>query len=47
MNDSKMTNHLVQSWVSVTDVHGRTHLEARWIEPRQGGVPAHVTTHAA
>lgn len=41
-----MTNNLVQIWVSVTDVNGRTRLEARWIPAPQSGAPAHVT-HAA
>ena len=46
MNDSKMTNHPVQTWVEVTDVNGRSHLEARWTEPRESGFPVHVS-HAA
>lgn len=25
-----MNNHLVLTWVAVTDVHGRERLEARW-----------------
>jgi hypothetical protein len=46
MDDSTMTGNLVQTWVSVTDVRGRTHLEARCIAAPQTGAPAHVT-HAA
>jgi hypothetical protein len=38
-----MTNNLVQTWVSVTDVNGRTRLEARWIPAPQSGAPSHVT----
>ncbi len=41
-----MTNNLVQTWVSVTDVNGRTHLEARWIPASHSGAPSYVT-HAA
>ena len=38
---------LVQTWVAVTDLRGRTHLEARWTPATpQTGAPAHVT-HAA
>lgn len=46
MSDSTMTNHLVQTWVTVTDVRGRTCLEAHWIPAPQAGIPAHIT-HAA
>ena len=46
MNDPTMTSHLVQTWVPVTDVHGRTHLEARWTEAPQYGAHVH-TPHAA
>ena len=41
-----MTNNLVQTWVVVTDVTGRTRLEARWLAASHSGAPAHVT-HAA
>ena len=36
---------LVQTWVTVRDGDGRTHLEARWIEEPVGGhaaQPAHA-----
>ena len=46
MNDTKMTAGLAQTWVTVTDVRGRTHLEARWIEPTHHDAPVHAT-HAA
>lgn len=46
MNDTTMTTPLVLTWVPVTDVRGRTHLEARWTEAPQTGVPMH-TPHAA
>ena len=41
-----MTNNLVLTWVSVTDVDGRTRLEARWSPAPQSGTQQHVT-HAA
>ena len=38
---------LVQTWVAVTDLHGRTHLEAHWVPAvPQSGTPVHVS-HAA
>lgn len=46
MNDTTMTSHLVQTWVQVTDVRGRTYLEARWTEAPQHGAHVH-TPHAA
>jgi hypothetical protein len=46
MSDTKMTNGLVQTWVPVTDVAGRTHLEAHWTQGAQAAAPAN-TTHAA
>jgi hypothetical protein len=47
MNDSTMTTGLTQTWVSVTDLQGRTHLEARWTEAPHDHAPVHATTHAA
>lgn len=41
-----MTNNLVLTWVSVTDVDGRTRLEARWSPAPQSGAPVHGV-HAA
>ena len=42
-----MTTNLVQTWVSVPDVDGRTRLEARWTPaPPQGGAPVHVVDAA-
>ncbi len=46
MNDTTMTNNLVQTWVPVADVHGRTHLEARWTSAPHAGAPVQ-TPHAA
>jgi hypothetical protein len=47
MNDSKMTTGLAQTWIVVTDLQGRTHLEARWTETPHDHAPVHATTHAA
>ena len=47
MLDSKVANRsaLEMRWVPVTDEHGRTHMEAVWIETTAApSVPAH---HAA
>jgi len=41
-----MTNNLVQTWVSVTDLDGRTRLEARWTPAPQSGAPVHVVDAA-
>jgi hypothetical protein len=47
MNDYPMTESLAQTWVTVTDAHGRAHLEARWVEATtHHDAPAHAT-HAA
>lgn len=46
MNDSKTTSGLAQTWVTVIDLHGRPHLEARWTDAPHGDSPAHAT-HAA
>ena len=40
------TNGLVQTWVPVTDVDGRTRLECQWLEARPAGLATHVG-HAA
>ncbi|MBI2243743.1 hypothetical protein [Nocardioides sp.] len=46
MNDTTMTDNLVQTWVPVADARGRTHLEARWTSARPAAVPAQAP-HAA
>ncbi|MGB0101876.1 MAG: hypothetical protein WBP61_16480 [Nocardioides sp.] len=49
MSESQTTttdsNPLVQTWVAVTDLRGRTYLESRWV-PAPTSTPVHVT-HAA
>lgn len=37
MNDRKAARGLVQTWVTVSDKQGRTHLEARWVDQNQVG----------
>lgn len=34
MRDTTMTSGLVCTWVAVADQAGRTHMEARWSQPR-------------
>ena len=46
MNNTTMTNDLVQTWVPVTDIDGRTHLEARWTPAPHAGAPVQAP-HAA
>jgi hypothetical protein len=46
MNDTKTNSPMMQVWVALTDVNGRTRLEARWIPDSRSGTPAHVG-HAA
>ena len=41
---SPMADRLVMRWTSVTDVEGRTGLEARWVPAEQ---PVPVAHHAA
>ena len=40
MGDNTMTNGLVCTWVVVADEAGRTHLEARWSQPRAAAAHA-------
>ena len=42
MRDQKMTTGLLCTWVPVTDATGRTHMEARWLDP---AVAPTGTTH--
>jgi hypothetical protein len=46
MRDQKMTAGLLCTWIPVTDMAGRTHMEARWLDP--AATPAGTThVHAA
>ncbi|CAB4728383.1 MAG: hypothetical protein F2667_12720 [Actinobacteria bacterium] len=45
MENSQVSAGLVQTWVSVVDSVGRTHLEARWTTPEMAA--ALHSTHAA
>lgn len=40
MSDYKTTSGLVCTWVVVTDEAGRTHMEARWSQPRAAAAHA-------
>lgn len=50
MDSATMTNRQVAAptpclemrWVPVTDHHGRTHMEARWIAPGQVATTPHA-----
>ena len=44
MSNHRMAAGLVQTWVTVTDTQGRTHLEAHWTD---AAAPATHITHAA
>lgn len=33
MSSHKMTGEIVQVWISVVDLDGRSHLESRWVTP--------------
>ncbi|WP_269319768.1 hypothetical protein [Nocardioides sp. URHA0020] len=44
MTNNSTATGLVQTWVPVTDLQGRTHLEAHWIDTT---APATPVTHAA
>lgn len=42
MTNTEATTRLEMRWVPVTDAHGRTHMEAVWVEVGQPIAPAHA-----